>query len=99
MDEFGVIGLGRMGGGLAHQALEKGLRVVGASGERDDLTQYSDTTTMPTNPQAECFGAGSGGSGEGVSVPGANALGVVVEAAKSRGRLNPLLLTDTLLKY
>jgi 6-phosphogluconate dehydrogenase len=31
MDEFGVIGLGRIGGGLAHQALEKGLRVVGAS--------------------------------------------------------------------
>jgi len=31
MDEFGVIGLGRMGGGLAHQALEKGLKVVGAS--------------------------------------------------------------------
>ena len=31
MDEFGVVGLGRMGGGLARQALEKGLRVVGAS--------------------------------------------------------------------
>ncbi len=31
MDEFGVIGLGRIGGGLAHQALGKGLRVVGAS--------------------------------------------------------------------
>ena len=31
MNEFGVIGLGRIGGGLAHQALEKGLRVVGAS--------------------------------------------------------------------
>jgi 3-hydroxyisobutyrate dehydrogenase-like beta-hydroxyacid dehydrogenase len=29
--EFGVVGLGRMGGGLAHQALRKGLRVVGAS--------------------------------------------------------------------
>ena len=28
-------------------------------------------------------------------MPGANALGVVVEAAESRGRLNPLLLTDT----
>jgi 6-phosphogluconate dehydrogenase len=27
--EFGVIGLGRMGGGLAQQALEKGFRVVG----------------------------------------------------------------------
>jgi 6-phosphogluconate dehydrogenase len=31
MDAFGVIGLGRIGGGLAQQALEKGLRVVGAS--------------------------------------------------------------------
>src|SRR5688500_10521229 len=30
MDEFGVIGLGRIGGGLAHLALEKGLRAVGA---------------------------------------------------------------------
>jgi hypothetical protein len=71
------------------------LRVAAPSGELDDLTQYSDTTTMPTDSQAVCFGAGSGGSGQGVSVSGANALGVVVEAAKSRGRLNPLLLTDT----
>ncbi len=31
MNEFGVIGLGRIGGGLAHLALEKGIRVVGAS--------------------------------------------------------------------
>jgi 6-phosphogluconate dehydrogenase len=31
MDEFGVVGLGRMGGGLANQALGNGLRVVGAS--------------------------------------------------------------------
>jgi hypothetical protein len=71
------------------------LRVVTPSGQLDDLTQYSDTTTMPTSPQANCFGAGSGGSGQGVTVPGANALGVVVEAAESRGQLNPLLLTDT----
>ena len=27
--EYGVVGLGRMGGNLAHQALEKGVRVVG----------------------------------------------------------------------
>jgi 6-phosphogluconate dehydrogenase len=41
MDEFGVIGLGRIGGGLAHQALEKGLRVVGASrsGAPKDLVE------------------------------------------------------------
>jgi hypothetical protein len=71
------------------------LRVVGPSGQLDDLTQYSDTTTMPTSSQAQCFGAGSGGSGQGVAVDGANALGIVVEAAKSRKQLNPLLLTDT----
>jgi 6-phosphogluconate dehydrogenase len=29
--EFGIIGLGKMGSGLAHHALEKGLRVAGAS--------------------------------------------------------------------
>ena len=27
--EFGIVGLGRMGGNLALQALEKGMRVVG----------------------------------------------------------------------
>jgi hypothetical protein len=70
------------------------LRVVGSSGALDDITQYSDTTMMPTSPQADCFGAGSGGSGQGVPVQGANALGIVVEAEKSRNRLNPLLLTD-----
>lgn len=31
MHEFGVIGLGRIGGGLAEQALRKGMRVVGAT--------------------------------------------------------------------
>jgi hypothetical protein len=71
------------------------VRVASPSGQLDDLTQYSDTTTMPTSPQALCFGAGSGGSGQGVTVPGANALGIVVEAAKSRNGLNPLSLTDT----
>src|SRR5215210_4414780 len=28
-NEYGVVGLGRMGGNLARQALEKGIRVVG----------------------------------------------------------------------
>ncbi|MDQ3377561.1 MAG: NAD(P)-binding domain-containing protein, partial [Actinomycetota bacterium] len=29
MNEYGVVGLGLMGGNLARQALEKGIRVVG----------------------------------------------------------------------
>jgi hypothetical protein len=90
-----LIALASFGPAVASASVGADLRVVGVSGELDDLTQYSDTTTMPTSPQAECFGAGSGGSGQGVTVPGANALGVVVEAAESRSRLNPLLLTDT----
>jgi hypothetical protein len=90
-----LIAVALLGPAGASASVGSDLRVVGSSGALDDLTQYSDTTTMPTSPQAECFGPGSGGSGQGVSVSGANALGVVVEAAKSRGQLNPLLLTDT----
>jgi RTX calcium-binding nonapeptide repeat (4 copies) len=83
-----------LGSASAGASVGADLRVVGSSGELDDITQYSDTTTMPTSPQADCFGPGSGGSGQGVPVQGANDLGIVVEAAKSRNRLNPLLLTD-----
>jgi hypothetical protein len=90
-----LIAVALLGPAGASASVGADLRVVGSGGALDDLTQYSDTTTMPTNPQAECFGPGSGGSGQGVTVPGANALGVVVEAAKSRNQLNPLLLTDT----
>jgi Ca2+-binding RTX toxin-like protein len=90
-----LIALAAFGPASAGASVGADLRVVSPSGQLDDLTQYSDTTTMPTSPQAECFGAGSGGSGQGVTVPGANALGIVVEAAKSRSGLNPLLLTDT----
>lgn len=40
-NEFGIIGLGKMGAGLAHQALEKGIRVVGMSrrGAPQDLVE------------------------------------------------------------
>jgi hypothetical protein len=89
-----LLALAAFGAASASASVGAELRVVGSSGELADITQYSDTTTMPTSPQADCFGAGSGGSGQGVEVQGANALGIVVEAAKSQGRLNPLLLTD-----
>jgi hypothetical protein len=80
---------------VAEASVGAALRVVGPSGQLDEITQYSDTTNMPTSPRADCFGPGSGGSGQPVSVQGANALGIVVEAAKSRNQLNPILLTDT----
>lgn len=31
MGERGIVGLGKMGAGLAHQALDRGFRVVGAT--------------------------------------------------------------------
>jgi hypothetical protein len=89
-----LLTLAWLGSTTAGASVGADLRVVGPTGQLDDITQYSDTTTMPTNPAAVCFGAGSGGSGQGVTVQGANALGIVVEGAKSRSRLNPLLLTD-----
>ncbi len=89
-----LMALAVLGTAGASASVSADVRVVGSSGQLDDITQYSDTTTMPTSPQAECFGPGSGGTGQGVGVPGANALGVVVEAAESRQRLNPLQLTD-----
>jgi hypothetical protein len=90
-----LMALAVLGSSSANASVGADLRVVGPSGQLDDITQYSDTTSMPTSPQAVCFGAGSGGSGQSVTVPGANALGVVVEAAKSQNQLNPLQLTDT----
>jgi 6-phosphogluconate dehydrogenase len=59
--EFGVIGLGRMGGGLAYQALNKGMRVVGrdvapASDELKELglvetTSLKDLVAKLTPPR------------------------------------------------
>jgi 6-phosphogluconate dehydrogenase len=46
--EIGVVGLGRMGGALALQALDKGMRVVGTTREpRDDLVS-AGVTVEPT---------------------------------------------------
>ena len=35
--EFGVVGLGRMGGNLARQALEKGMQIVGFTRHGEDF--------------------------------------------------------------
>ena len=40
-EEFGIVGLGKMGAGLAQQALDKGIRVMGftLAGEPRDLVE------------------------------------------------------------
>jgi hypothetical protein len=80
-------------------ALAKGtqasLRVVGKAGKvLTEQTLKTGTTSIKTSPKADCFGAGTGGSGASVSVRGATALGLLAQASKKTGSLQPLLVTD-----
>lgn len=71
------------------------VRVVTADGETlVDQRQYTGTEKVKTSPDADCFGEGSGGSGDAVKVPGATALGIVSDASEYADSLNPLLITD-----
>jgi hypothetical protein len=71
------------------------LRVVGSGGKAlAEKELRTGTISVPTSPKATCFGKGSGGSGDPVKVPGATALGLLAQAAKTTPSLRPLLLTD-----
>jgi hypothetical protein len=58
------------------------------------MTSPSTATRRPCPPAHRPSASARAAAAPG-RVPGANALGVVVEAAESRNGLNPLLLTDT----
>jgi hypothetical protein len=84
---------------VAAVAVAKGtradLRVVGGGGKiLAEETLQTGTTTIPTSKKATCLGKGSGGSGKGVQVKGATALGLLSQGAKSTSALKPLLVTD-----
>lgn len=72
------------------------LRVVGSDGVvLGDYTQYTDTVSVKTDPDAECFGPDTAGSGDKVRVKGKTALGAVVDGAKTGDRdLRPVSVTD-----
>src|SRR5215207_1125166 len=59
-----------------------------------DQRQYTGTEKVKTSPKADCFGEGTGGSGDPVEVPDATALGAVSDASEYTDSLRPLLLTD-----
>jgi hypothetical protein len=84
---------------IAATAVAKGvsadLRVVGKGGKvLTEQTLSTGTTAIKTSPKANCFGAGTAGSGKSVTVKGATALGLLGQASKSTGSLQPLLVTD-----
>jgi hypothetical protein len=84
---------------LAATALARGvraeLRVVGRGGAvLTEQTLVTGTVSLKTSRRADCFGAGTGGSGRSVKIKGATALGLLGEAARTTPSLRPLLLTD-----
>jgi hypothetical protein len=84
---------------LAATAVAKGvsaeLRVVGKGGKAlTEQTLSTGTTTIKTSRSANCFGAGTAGSGKAVTIKGATALGLLGQASKSTASLRPLLVTD-----
>jgi hypothetical protein len=71
------------------------LRVVGKGGKvLTEQTLSTGTTAIKTSPKATCFGPGTGGSGQPVTVKGATALGLLAQGAQSNAALRPLLITD-----
>ncbi len=71
------------------------LRVVDGDGTiLADHTQYTDPVKPRTDPGADCFGPGTGGSGDRVTVPGKTALGAVVDGRVADRDLDPVSVTD-----
>jgi len=70
------------------------LRVVGGGKQLVEETLKTGTVSVPTSHKATCFGKGTAGSGKAATIKGATALGLLGQAAKTAGSLQPLLLTD-----
>lgn len=71
------------------------VRVVGGGGKvLAERSVGAATTSVPTSPKATCFGKGTGGSGQPVTVKGATALGALSQAVDQDRALRPLLVTD-----
>ncbi len=80
----------------AAAAVRVNVRVLDTDGRvLADQRQFTGTVSVKTDPGADCFGSGTGGSGNTVAVPGPTALGVVWDAAQFAHNLRPVSLTDS----
>lgn len=80
-------------------ALGKGfdaeLRVVGKGGKvLAEKTVRTGKASLKASPAADCFGAGTGGSGKPLAIRPNTALGLLARAAQSTPTLRPLRITD-----
>jgi len=82
--------------GASAKGFQAELRVVGSGSKvLAEKPVATATTTVKTSPNAECFGKGSGGSGDPVSIKGNTAMGLLARASKLVGALRPLLISDS----
>ncbi len=80
---------------VAQASVGASVRVVDSNGRTlADQTQYTDTVDVKTDPNATCFGQGTGGSGNTVTVQGPTALGIVVDGAGFNRAIRPVSVTD-----
>lgn len=71
------------------------LRVVGGGGKiLAEKSFGAGTASIKASPRADCFGSGTGGSGQSVTVKGPTAMGMLIQASKFTASLRPLLITD-----
>jgi len=90
-----LAGLAVCGATSAAASVGVNVRVLNTEGKAlAQLRQYTDTAQIKTDPDAECFGAGSGGSGRTVTVEGPTALGVVHDAEATQRAIRPVSVTD-----
>src|SRR3954447_22343755 len=82
--------------GAAAKGFQAELRVIG-SGSKVLVEKpiATATTAVKTSPQAECFGKGSGGSGDPVTIKGNTAMGLLARASKLVASLRPLSISDS----
>lgn len=74
------------------------LRVINSNGDiLAEQTQYvsTDPRSVKSDPKADCFGDGTGGSGESVGVPGASALSQLIDAGSNDRDVRPLSISDS----
>jgi len=72
------------------------LRVAGKKAKVLGETSFgvAGQVSVKASPKANCFGPGTGGSGQKVMLKGATALGMLARGAQFNASLRPLLLTD-----
>src|SRR3954469_22645226 len=82
--------------GAAAKGFKAQLRVVGSGGKvLVEKPIATATTAVKTNPQATCFGKGTGGSGDPVTIKGNTAMGLLARASTLVASLRPLLISDS----